>query len=387
MPTFPTLFGEASTGKVKQWSIRVFEDNGLAVIEIQHGYHNGKLQTNQKVISEGKNIGKRNETTPLQQAISEAQSQWIKKKENGYSEQLSSDSSSSTNQPNDSDEKLPISSRSKGFDADVPSVMLAHDYNKRSKDIQYPCYVQRKFDGTRCVAIPSKGLFSRNKKSHPHLQHIVQEINRLPPSFILDGELYSDTLTFQEIVGLVKRDKLTETDKQKQLQIKLYVYDIIRDQPYHLRYVNLQLLFRKYKFNHLVFVQTELCQNEEEMKQKHNQYVEEGFEGIMLRNKDGLYKGTRSADLQKYKQFFDAEYEVIGFQEGQGLEEGCVIWTCKTSDGKIFSCRPRGSREDRQEMFHNGKSYIGKKLTVRFQEETDDGLPRFPVGITFRDYE
>lgn len=384
MPTFPTLFGEATTGKLKQWSIRVFEENGLPVIEIQHGYQDGKLQTNQKTISHGKNIGKKNETTPLQQAISEAQSQWIKKKESGYSEQPSIQSLS----PDSDDSKLVAPpSRSKGFDADVPSVMLAHDYNKRSKDIQFPCYIQRKFDGTRCVAIPSKGLFSRNKKSYPHLEHITQEINRLPPSFILDGELYSDSLTFQEIVGLVKKDTLTENDKTKQLQIKFYVYDLIKDQPYQLRYTNLQLLFRKYKFQHLVLVQTELCQDEKQMKEKHNQYVNEGFEGIMLRNKDGSYKGSRSADLQKYKQFFDAEYEVIDFQEGQGLEEGCVIWICKTSDGKTFSCRPRGSREDRQQLFLNGQSYVGKKLTVRYQEETNDGLPRFPVGITFRDYE
>ncbi len=384
MPTFPTLFGEATTGKLKQWSIRVFEENGLAIIETQHGYQDGKLQTNQKTISQGKNIGKRNETTPLQQAISEAQSQWIKKKESGYSEHSSAQSPS----PDSDDSKLAAPpSRSKGFDADVPSVMLAHDYNKRSKDIQFPCYIQRKFDGTRCVAIPSKGLFSRNKKSYPHLEHITQEINRLPPSFILDGELYSDSLTFQEIVGLVKKDTLTETDKTKQLQIKFYVYDLVKDQPYQLRHINLQLLFRKYKFQHLVLVQTELCQDEKQMKEKHNQYVDEGFEGIMLRNKDGAYKGSRSADLQKYKQFFDAEYEVVDFQEGQGLEEGCVIWTCKTSDGKTFSCRPRGSREDRQQMFLNGQSYVGKKLTVRYQEETNDGLPRFPVGIAFRDYE
>jgi ATP-dependent DNA ligase len=384
MPTFPTLFGEATTGKLKQWSIRVFEENGLAIIEIQHGYHDGKLQTNQKTISQGKNIGKRNETTPLQQAISEAQSQWIKKKESGYSEHPSAQSPS----PDSDDSKLATPpSRSKGFDADVPSVMLAHDYNKRSKDIQFPCYIQRKFDGTRCVAIPSKGLFSRNKKLYPHLSHITQEINRLPPSFILDGELYSDSLTFQEIVGLVKKDTLSETDKTKQLQIKFYVYDLVKDQPYQLRHTNLQLLFRKYKFQHLVLVQTELCQDEKQMKEKHNQYVDEGFEGIMLRNKDGAYKGSRSADLQKYKQFFDAEYEVIDFQEGQGLEEGCVIWTCKTSDSKTFSCRPRGSREDRQQMFLNGQSYVGKKLTVRYQEETNDGLPRFPVGIAFRDYE
>jgi DNA ligase-1 len=39
------------------------------------------------------------------------------------------------------------------------------------------------------------------------------------------------------------------------------------------------------------------------------------------------------------------------------------------------------------ELFQNGSEYVGKKLTIRFQELTDEGLPRFPVGIAFRDYE
>ena len=107
----------------------------------------------------------------------------------------------------------------------------------------------------------------------------------------------------------------------------------------------------------------------------------------MLRASKGLYKNVRSVDLLKYKEFFDDEYEVVGFKEGEGGEKGCVLWTCKTEKGTTFHCRPRGTREDRTELFQKGASYIGKKLTVRFQELTDDGIPRFPVGIAFRDYE
>ena len=57
---FSQLLGEAQSGKSKTWSIRVFERDGLAIIETIHGYLGGKLQTNEKVISEGKNIGKKN---------------------------------------------------------------------------------------------------------------------------------------------------------------------------------------------------------------------------------------------------------------------------------------------------------------------------------------
>ncbi len=388
MATFPTLFGEASTGKTKQWSICVVEEDGCGVIRVEHGYEGGKLQVLLKTIREGKNLGRKNATTAVEQALSEARAAWVKKKESGYAERNVASLEEEEEEEKQVETKQDASrGGGKGQDASVPTVMLAHDYHKRGKDIRYPCFVQRKLDGTRCVAVPGKGLFSRNKKRYPHLEHILEEIQRLPESVQLDGELYSTTLTFQEIVGLVKRETLQPGDAEKQRQIQFHVYDIVSDKPYRERYLNLQYLFRRYRFQHLVLVPTEGCASEEEMKEKHALYVAEGYEGIMLRNKEGLYRGTRCVDLQKYKEFLDGEYEVVGWEEGQGLEEGCVLWICQTAEGKRFSCRPRGSREERQALFQAGGDYVGRWLTVRYQEETDEGLPRFPVGIAFREYE
>lgn len=384
---FPILFGEASTSKIKQWCIKVYKEEGdNSIIEIEHGYIDGKKQINKKIINKGKNIGKKNETNSFEQAISEAKTQWIKKKENGYNENNNLNYSNNSESLH-TNNNTTILNRGKGIDCKIPSVMLAHDYNKRGKDIKFPCFIQKKFDGTRCVGVINKGLFSRNKKKYPHLEHIIEEVNMLPNNIILDGELYSETLTFQEIVGIVKRETFKHDDFEKQMKIKYYVYDIINDEPYIKRYHMLIDIFNKYNFKFLSLVDTEICNNEKEMRDKHNEYVFNGYEGIMLRNKNGKYKGVRSVDLQKYKEFYDKEYEVVGYNEGQGLEKGCVIWNCKTDSGKLFNCRPRGTREDRHFMFLNGEKYIGKLLTVRFQEETDDGVPRFPVGISFRDYE
>jgi len=388
MATFPELQGEAQTGKTKMWKIAVLERDGKGIIQTTFGYIDGKKQTNEKAIAEGKNIGKKNETTPLQQAINEARTAWVKKKESGYQPlgdamELDEDESAATSAA----AAVTEGGKSKGIDESVPSPMLAHDYNKRGKSIQFPCYVQRKYDGTRCVGIAQKGLFSRNRKAYPHLEHIQKELSQLPPHLILDGELYSDTLTFQEIVGLVKRETLKPGDEEKQQQIQFHVYDIINNLPYELRIQTLSQLFAKNKFHHLVPVQTDVCQSEDHMKELHAKYVAEGYEGIMLRNKSGAYKCARSSDLQKFKEFEDAEYEVVDFKEGEGQEAGCVLWVCQTPEGKVFHCRPRGSREDRIQLFQEGKKYVGKHLTVRYQELTNDGIPRFPVGIAFRDYE
>ena len=403
---FPQLQGEATSGKIKVWSIRVFEqaddDKVYGVIETSHGYEGGKMQVAQKVIMVGKNIGKKNETTPLQQAIQEAKSAWTKKTESGYKHgdykhgdykhsdhiQLDSLVEAVDDEEKKEDVNMIVSGpKGKGFDDSVPAPMLAHDYSKRGKSIIYPCYAQKKYDGVRCVAIPGQGLFSRLKKKFPHLSHITEEINKLHPNFILDGELYSDTLTFQEIVGIVKRETLKKGDQEKQSQIKFHVYDIINSQEYSIRYINLQHLFKRNNFKHLILVHSDVCASEEKMKELHGQYVADGFEGLMLRNKTGKYVNNRSVDLQKYKEFFDMECEIVDYKQGEGLEEGCVVWVAKTAEGKQFACRPRGTREERQEQFQNGETYKGKMLTVRYQEKTDDGLLRFPVGISIRDYE
>ena len=375
MSHFPTLHGEGVLGKTKVWTISVEERDVSGVIVISRGYLDGKMQVSEKVISQGKNIGKKNETTPVQQAVSEARASWIKMKESGYSEAIKEEVDNTA------------SVRGKGIAADVPLPMLAHEYHKRCKGFPFPCFTQPKLDGTRCVGIPGKGLFSRLRKTIPHMEHIIAELNRLPPDLILDGELYTNELTFQEIVGLVKRETLKVGDLEKQQKIKYHVYDLIQGDSYEQRHCLLQALFASFSFQHLILVPTFHCGSEAEMKEQHARFVADGYEGIMLRNPAGVYKNVRSVDLLKYKEFFDDEYEVVGFKEGEGAEKGCVLWMCKTEKGDTFHCRPRGTREDRTELYQKGAAYIGKKLTVRFQELTDDGIPRFPVGIAFRDYE
>lgn len=392
IPSFPTLFGEASTGKAKCWSVSVeardIDGMTAGIVIVAHGYIDGKQQVNTRAVTTGKNIGKKNETTPVQQAVSEAQALWNKKRDAGYAPAATAAGAgvSGTAEPAEPADDVPVSS------ADgVPLPMLAQDYNKRGKDILFPCYAQRKLDGVRCVAIAGKGLYSRNgKPMSVHLSAIRAEVDSLPAGTILDGELYADKehMSFQEIVGLAKKETLKAGDAVKIGHMYLCVYDVITDGSNKDRKKWLDALFASRVFKCIKQLPTAVCNSVDDAKYLHAQYVAEGYEGLILRNVKGLYKvGHRSKDLQKYKEFLDDEFQIVGFKEGDGLEKGCVIWTCRTKDGAEFDCRPRGTREERSALFRTGSSYIGKPLSVRFQEWTDDKVPRFPVGITIRDYE
>ena len=397
IPVFPILFGEASTGKPKQWSVTVEGRGGKGVLIVSHGYVGGKIVPHEKVIEVGKNLGKKNATTPLTQAIAEAQALVKKKMDAGYSETATPVAEAGAGAGTTAPATATTVSGGAGEEAptapvagtEIPRPMLAQDNNKRGKNMKYPCLAQRKLDGTRCVAKQGVGLFSRNGKPvSKHLTHIIAEVNTLPPGDVLDGELYSDDLTFQQIVGLVKKKTLKGEDAENMKKIYLCVYDTIRPGTNVERNAYLASLFASRTFTSLRLLETVTCASAADVKTLHDAYVAEGYEGLILRNRDGLYAvGHRSVDLQKYKEFEDTEYPVVGFRDGEGDEKGCVLWECRLPSGKTFWVRPRGTREDRNEAFLAGSTYVGKQLTVRYQELTTDGVPRFPVGIAFRDYE
>jgi DNA ligase-1 len=369
---FPTLYGKSKDQKIKVWSIQVTRDpKNTATINVQYGYQGGALQESVKEITEGK-AGR----TAFEQAVSEAQSDWRKKKDNGYAENVS-------------DAHVPGLADAAAIGAhDTILPMLAHDYHKRGKSIVFPAYAQAKLDGVRSI-FHNGTLTSRMGKPFTGLEHIIAELDpATAEGIILDGEVYSDELPFQQFVGLVKKKVYTAADREQLKKVKLWVYDCVVNKPFEQRLAILKDFFSRHKFTHVHLLPTKEAATAAALKGLHDAYVSEGYEGLIVRNKQGPYElGTRSIHLQKYKEFEDDEYEIVGAKDGEGKEKGLVIWICKTKDGKTFNVRPKGSEEERAELFRDAAKYIGKKLTVRFQELTGDGIPRFPVGLAFRDYE
>jgi DNA ligase-1 len=350
---FDTLYAKASNGKIKVWEI---EARGNVIV-IRNGYEDGKMAEQEKVI-EGKNIGRSNETTPEKQCELECQSKWQKK----IDEQYSADKN-----------KLVVYA-----EAAVILPMLALKYQDRKHDIKYPCYVQPKLNGVRCIYQNGK-FMSREGKEFTTLGHLVPELKKLGID-TPDGEVYIHGATFQDIVRQVKKDRGTET-------LEYWIYDQVNDKTFQERNKWICKAFSP-TYKHLHYVQTEIASNEAEVKKYHDRFVQEGFEGVIIRNMDGLYVPKhRSKDLQKYKEFIDEEFEIVGGHEGSGPDAGTIVFEVKTKAGKVFSVRPRGTREVRSEWFKDLKNLVGLKLTVRYQNLSEDGIPIFPVGITVRDYE
>jgi ATP-dependent DNA ligase len=355
------LKGESITWQIKVKGNRYYQSSGMV---------GGVITEYPPITCYGKNIGKKNETSPHEQAMLEAISKWNRKH----------------------DSMLQNKVKDNKFIIYLP--MLALNYETRKHNIVFPCAASRKMDGIRCIAqVYNDDIFltTRYGKEIHYLDKIKYEVSvllRKHKDLILDGELYSHTLPFFAISGATKKKK--EPSEYDEL-ISYWVFDVIdpknTDQGYQNRIELLKKLGSEFVYEYIHFVFYDKSNNEDELMQYHDKYLLEGFEGLIIRNLQSDYKfGKRVSSLQKYKNFDDAEFKVIDAIEGQGTEKGAVVFVCITESGNRFNVRPRGTVDKRRWQYKNKHIYIGKLLTIRFQKGViDDGsdIPRFCRGIKF----
>lgn len=350
-----TLYGLTKTGGFKVWMIST-DDQGL--ITIRHGKEGGKLQVKNEMVK-GKNIGRSNETSPAEQAVSEAEGKIKKQMDKNY---------------RPTKEEL----------TDIPLLpMLAQDYRKHGKRIKFPCFGSPKLDGLRCLATCKTGyveLKSRTGQIYT-VEHVQRDLLAImEPGEVWDGELYIHGKALQEIQSAVNKPN----DDTPFLTFQIFDV-VVEDETYEervKRFLPISFSVRRVEWVRILPVLQ--IQNEYEMKVKHGRAVAEGYEGIMLRNYKGVYEsGKRSADLQKYKEFLDEEFEIVGHTVDK---DGCIVYICRNNVNDLTFNVIMGSKEEKQANALIGESFHGKVLTVKFQSRYKGTLlPQFPVGVCFRE--
>lgn len=380
---FDTLYGLDKNGKQKTWEIRVEKRHDYSDIVTMYGYKR-MIETRRRV-NTGKNAGKKNATTHFQQAILEAKSKWTKKKDiERFTVTMSIESLEEKLNDTNLNEKV-----TSVVQAKLP--MLAQDFHKQKNKVKYPCYVQCKLDGYRCLYdTTTKQITTRQGKEFTIVKQsgkLYEELLKLPPGFILDGELYTSSVTFETLGVLRKTKELTTTDKLNLSKIEYHIYDLIDEsKKFEERNTIIKNLLSVDR-SPLVLVPTIQVTSEEEIKQHHSVFLKQGFEGTMIRNKDSLYKvKQRSSDLLKYKEFLDEEFTIVDYtfeKDTSGKDENLIVWIVKTDRNAKCKVRPQGVKEERQELYskcvENFNQFKGRKLWTKFFEYTNDGSLRFPT--------
>jgi len=284
------------------------------------------------------------------------------------------------------------------MDQENIKAMLAHKYNEDKAD--YPAFIQPKLDGVRCL-FTAKGAVSRANNQFMNVQHIEQALkpvfNRYP-NLILDGELYNHGLKddFEKIISLVKKRKPTDADRAEASELVQYhIYDVASfphaNYTWRMNFVNTlkdSAMFRTSSC--LCITHTRLATDSDDAKLFHAMNLKLGYEGSIYRTTDGKYKGTRSWDLMKFKDFHDAEAFIIGYEEGKGKREGTLgKFLMQDDDGNRFGCPPgKGyNYKDLAMMLENIHDYIGEYATFTYFERTKAGSYRHPHYKAIRNYE
>lgn len=342
------LYQRTKTGAINSWKAW----NEGSKIFTEYGQIGGKLQTTIGTDCISTNVGRSNERNPLEQAIFEVDAMYKNQLRLKYSETIEEASN------------IRI------------QVMLAQDAHKAKLPPKFD--VQRKFDGGRTFTINGdRELISRGNKKY-NVQHITNELKAMFPNDIMtDGELYLHGVPLQTIMSLIKKPQIKSKD------IEYHIYDIPLNKSWNER----KEILNSFKSSgHIKIVETYKVNSEEELIDLHNKFVEEGFEGAIVRLNNpniGYEFGKRSSLLLKYKMFEDSEFKIVGINIGEGKMLECPIFVCKNDiNDKTFNVVPKGTMEARKEMLDN--SNIGKLLTVRFLGRSEDGIPKIATGIVIR---
>ena len=390
-----TLYKRDKKGKVRAWTI---EHDAVSYWTISGIHPDGKMTKTAPTFVEQKNVGKANETSLEQQVINEVASKIQYQIDQGFTYE--------------------IPTEEKRFE-----VSLANKYQDRieKNKLEFPYFTEEKLDGVRCwISMDCDGnivMRSRKNKefvSCPHIKdnEIVKRFFKNYPDAILDGELYNHELKddFNKIVSLVKKTKPKDEDLSLSARtIMFYCFDSYFPSMDYLPYskrkeivlslatpqewtVGSNPKIVNYLHFYVVGAVPNVVTDENEVEGAIADAVANGYEGIMLK-KDVPYFFGRSFDMLKYKKFFDKEFKIVDFEEGNGNLVGIAAAViCETEDGQTFKAGVMGTQDYARDLFTNKDLYKGKMATIVYQALTPmkdgkGGVPRFGKMREVRNYE
>jgi DNA ligase-1 len=360
------IYRKEKKGGFRTWQFEVEGDKWRTI----SGAEGGKLVTSAWTVSEPKNGGRANATTGEQQALAEAEAELASKLKREYR-------------------------RTKDeLDTVKTGPMLAKDFAKAAP-FKFPVHCQPKLDGIRLILSKDEAMTRDLQPHHPHVvAHIREALTHVfdqHPNLVLDGELYNHDFKsdFNSIVRLVRKENVSEEELARVREyVQFHVYDMPSNR-YTFQGRN-QAIFGMFQIYNLMaencpvkYVPTSWHSNREGLDKKYAEYMEQGYEGQMIRLEMPYESDTRSKGLMKRKEFDSGEYPLLRIEEGEGNWAGFakrIIY--RMPDGSEGKAGMRGNQAFAKELL---TKEIGSKAqaTIRHFGYTPDGAHRFPVAIDF----
>ncbi len=268
----------------------------------------------------------------------------------------------------------------KAFPGTIPEhrIMLAHKFNIAK--VEFPCYVSKKIDGVRAIYKDGE-FFSRGGFVYEGLFFLKNQMQRFGMhGKILDGELAIPGVPFQESSGLIR-------SKLEAPKVIFYIFDdITRDLTFEHR------LSRLYEHNlktresdNIEVIRHRKVYDHEEINLHYNRALDLGYEGLVVKTLDHLYKNRRSYDWMKLKNISSEDLEVISLEEGTGKNKGLLgAVVCKYKD-RTVNVGTGFTDVEREIFFKEPELIVGHIIEVLYHEQTETGSLRHPRYLRLRD--
>lgn len=360
---YETLYSRDSLGNIRIWKM----EQAGSKYRTTAGLQNGEQVTSEWTVVEGKNQGKKNETSSIEQATKEIEAKYKKQKKTGYFSDINSVDDMNYIEP-----------------------MLAKLYKDYSDKIDFSegeYILQCKFNGMRCVAT-KHGLFTRKGEKYlscPHIEESLAPFFTKYPDAVLDGELFNNDLRQQlnEISKLIRRTvNISQDDLERSEKlVRYYVYDgydfgISKDCCYKERkkWIDTNVV-ELYKY--IMPVKDYPIYSESDLDKYYSGFIDDGHEGVMLRFSNMGYEHKRSKNLLKVKPEDSEEAIIIDIKEGTGNWSGTGKTITLDWNGKIFDASFKGSYEEAVRFLKERKKWIGQNVEFLYNGLTGKGTPNF----------
>ena len=275
--------------------------------------------------------------------------------------------------------------------------MLAYPVSDKPIDYTNKVSMQPKLDGVRCLIQYDKKqgvtAWSRTGKQWKNIMHITKSLEKWFQSnqtTVLDGELYNHDLRddFEQIISIVRRQNPDDIDMlESQDMVQFHCYDIIHPTNSAFEDRNRFIRCCVPETNYVKHVKTQAVGNEALAKVVHQQNLDNGYEGSILRTNDE-YQNKRTHSLRKFKDFQDDEALILDWVEGLGKRAGTIgKFMVQDIDGNVFGMPVMDKFKYLQDNFEEMKTWVGKFATFTYFERTKAGSYRHPLFKCIRDYE
>lgn len=267
--------------------------------------------------------------------------------------------------------------------------MLAHRYADHRRKVIYPCHVQPKLNGVRMlhcqgVCQSRDGLLWHSSV----VEHITSELEHVPKSVVLDGELYVHGWSLQRINSAVAIKRTAPSDSTQLVQYHVFDALFLEEQGlgFAERWQKLCAIMLPYSAISVAMVSTIPIYDEVAGDGVFAQLKRAGYEGMMYRTSDAPYgqlhncgnKENRWTTLLKRKDWLDDEFKITDVIIGEGKYSNMVgSLELQMPNGKIFYAG--SGLSDPQRVRYMDAPPIGCLAKIKYEMLSDDGIPLKPI--------